>query len=101
MAGIGESMVMHQKWSEVGETADHSWFSMRTTDRTDRMLVGDHLSTNWHEAGLVFLSVATGSVRTIRGSTIARRLGVMPQADMQAIDSNPAPFWRQVDSCIL
>jgi len=57
------------------------------TSRTDRVLVGDHLITEWREAGLLFPSVATGIIRTIKQSMIARKLGVMPKAEMEAIDS--------------
>jgi len=56
------------------------------TSRTDRLMVGDHLIGDWREAGLLFPSVATGIVRTIKQGVIARRLGVMPKGDMQAID---------------
>jgi len=57
------------------------------TSRTDRILVGDHPVTEWQEAGLLFPSVATGIIRTIKQGMIARQLGVMPKADMEAIDS--------------
>ncbi|MBA7614152.1 hypothetical protein ES703_21414 [subsurface metagenome] len=57
------------------------------TSRTDRVLVGDHLISHWREAGLLFPSVATGIIRTIKQDMIARKLGAMPRADMQAIDS--------------
>ena len=56
------------------------------TSRTDRVLVGDHLISNWKEAGLLFPSVATGIIRTTRQSMISRKLGVMPKGDMRAID---------------
>ena len=55
------------------------------TSNVDRLLVGDHLIAGWQEAGLLFPSVATGIIRTIRQAMIERRLGVMPPADMQAI----------------
>jgi mRNA interferase MazF len=58
------------------------------TSRTDRLLAGDHLIKNWEEAGLLFPSVATGIIRTIKQSMISRRLGIMSQADMEAIDDN-------------
>lgn len=57
------------------------------TSRTDRVLVGDHLITDWREAGLLFPSVATGIIRTIKQGMIARKLGVMPKAEMEAINS--------------
>ena len=58
------------------------------TSRTDRILVGDHLIDDWQGAGLLFPSVATAIIRTIKQGMIARKLGVMPKGDMQAIDSN-------------
>jgi mRNA interferase MazF len=58
------------------------------TSRTDRILVGDHLISNWQRAGLLFPSVATGILRTIKQGMIARKLGAMPRADMRRIDDN-------------
>lgn len=55
------------------------------TSNVDRLLIGDHLIAGWQEAGLLFPSVATGIIRTIKQSMIERRLGVMPPADMQAV----------------
>lgn len=58
------------------------------TSRTDRVLVGDHLISHWREAGLLFPSVATGIIRTIKQGMVARKLGNMPRTDMEAIDSS-------------
>ena len=58
------------------------------TSRTDRVLVGDHLITDWREAGLLFPSVATGIIRTIKQGMIARRLGSLADQDMRAIGKN-------------
>jgi mRNA interferase MazF len=58
------------------------------TSRTDRILVGDHLLGEWQGAGLLFPSVATGIIRTIKQSMIARKLGSMPSSDMKEIDNN-------------
>lgn len=55
------------------------------TSNVDRVLVGDHLIDGWQEAGLLFPSVATGIIRTIKQAMIERQLGTMPAADMQAI----------------
>ena len=55
------------------------------TSNVDWLLVGDHLISGWQEAGLLFPSVATGIIRTIKQAMIERRLGTMPPADMQAI----------------
>jgi mRNA interferase MazF len=58
------------------------------TSRTDRVLAGDHLLKDWGEAGLLFPSVATGVIRTIKQNMISRRLGIMSQTDMEAVDDN-------------
>jgi mRNA interferase MazF len=58
------------------------------TSKTDRILVGDHLISDWQEAGLLFPSVATGIVRTIKQGMIARKLGIMPLPDMKGIEGH-------------
>lgn len=57
------------------------------TSRINRLLVGDHLIGEWQRAGLLYPSVATGIIRTIKQDMIARKLGTMPLADMEAIDN--------------
>jgi len=57
------------------------------TSRTDRVLVGDHLITDWQGAGLLFPSVATSIIRTIKQDMISRRLGSLPTQDMRGVDS--------------
>lgn len=57
------------------------------TSRTDRVLVGDHLIADWQGAGLLFPSVATSIIRTIKQDMIAKRLGSLLTPDMKAIDS--------------
>jgi mRNA interferase MazF len=58
------------------------------TSRTDRILTGDHLIRDWREAGLLFPSVATGIIRTIKQDMLNHRLGTMSQADMEVIAAN-------------
>src|SRR3972149_6786629 len=45
------------------------------TSRTDRILGGAPLISDWQAAGLLFPSVATGIVRTIQQGMIAKKLG--------------------------
>lgn len=52
------------------------------TSRSDRVLAGDYLITKWKEAGLLFPSVATGIIGTIKQSMITKRLGVVVREDM-------------------
>lgn len=56
------------------------------TSQVDRLLVGDHLIGDWKTAGLLFPSVATGIIRTVKQEMVNRKLGIMPIIDMQAID---------------
>lgn len=56
------------------------------TSRTDRILMGDYLIRDWQDAGLLFPSVATGIIRTIKQDMIARKLGTMPGSDMRGIE---------------
>jgi mRNA interferase MazF len=57
------------------------------TSRIDRILVGDHLIINWQDAGLLFPSVATGVIRTVRKEMITRKLGTMSSGDLKEIGS--------------
>jgi mRNA interferase MazF len=57
------------------------------SSRTDRVLPGDHLIKDWQRAGLLFPSVATGIIRTIKRNMVTRKLGSMPSPDMKAIDA--------------
>jgi mRNA interferase MazF len=56
------------------------------TSRTERVLVGDHVIDDWQGAGLLFPSVATGIIRTMKQDMIAKKLGTMPRSDMQEIE---------------
>jgi mRNA interferase MazF len=72
--------------SDVYHTGREEAIIAAITSRTDRALVGDHLISDWRGAGLLFPSVATGIIRTIRQAMIARKLGCMSLLDMEAID---------------
>lgn len=57
------------------------------TSNVDRRLVGDHPVSEWKTAGLLFPSVVTGVLRTVKREMIERRIGKLPAADQQAIDA--------------
>jgi mRNA interferase MazF len=57
------------------------------TSKTDRVLTGDHLIADWQSAGLLFPSVTTSIIRTIKKDMINKRLGSLQTQDMGAIDS--------------
>ena len=58
------------------------------TSNTDRILVGDFLINDWHDAGLPLPSVATGVIRTIKQGMIIRILGSLSHRDMDTIDQH-------------
>jgi mRNA interferase MazF len=58
------------------------------TSNVDRLRVGDHLISGWQQAGLLYPSVATGIIRTIKQAMVARRLGSLPEGDLQAVSDN-------------
>ena len=58
------------------------------TSNTRRLLVGDHLMFDWEAAGLLFPSVTTGIVRTIKQSMIERKMGEVSARDLAEIESN-------------
>ena len=56
------------------------------TSNVKRRLFGDYPMVNWRESGLLFPSVATGILRTIRRTMIERRLGAMARGDLEGFD---------------
>ena len=56
------------------------------TSNVRRRLFGDHPLTDWKGAGLLFPSVVTGIVRTIKQTMIDRKVGNMPRPEIVAID---------------
>ncbi|MFQ5899279.1 MAG: type II toxin-antitoxin system PemK/MazF family toxin [Candidatus Methylomirabilia bacterium] len=76
-AGIISSSAYHRARQEVIVAA--------ITSNVRRRLFGDHLISDRKGAGLLFPSLATGIVRTIKRPMIDRKLGSMPKADLEAI----------------
>jgi mRNA interferase MazF len=73
--------------------ARHEVIVAAITSNVRRRLFGDHPIGDWQAAGLLFPSVATGVLRTIKRTVIERKLGAMPQPDLEAIE-------RQLRSCL-
>ncbi len=66
--------------------ARHEVIVAAITSNVRRRLFGDHLISDWKGAGLLFPSVATGILRTIKRSMVHRKLGAMPEIDLEAVD---------------
>ena len=58
------------------------------TGNTSRVLVGDYLMADWVNSGLMFPSVVTGIIRTIKQSMIERQIGSVSDRDMTAVEGN-------------
>src|SRR5438093_10359824 len=56
------------------------------TSNVRRRLFADHLLADWKAAGLLFPSVATAIVRTVKGTMIDRKLGSLTGADLRAVE---------------
>ena len=56
------------------------------TSNVRRRLFGDYLMANWKESGLLFPSVSTGILRTIKQTMIERRIGSMTKGDLEGCD---------------
>jgi mRNA interferase MazF len=56
------------------------------TSNVRRRLFGDHPIADWRGAGLLFPSLVTGIVRTVKRTIVDRKLGSMLQPDMDAVD---------------
>ena len=56
------------------------------TSNTERRLFADYPVREWRSAGLLFPSLVTGIIRTIKRKMIERRLGTLARADLDAVD---------------
>lgn len=56
------------------------------TSNIKRRRFGDHPIADWREAGLLYPSLATAILRTIDRTIVRRKLGVLGDSDLSAID---------------
>lgn len=61
------------------------------TGNIKRVLFGDTKIDKWKEAGLIYPSLVTGIIRTIKDSMIIRKLGTLSQQDFQKVQKN---LWK-------
>ena len=55
------------------------------TSNVKRLLVGDHKMRAWREAGLLYPSVVTGIIRTVKQNMISRRVGAIAVTDLRDV----------------
>jgi mRNA interferase MazF len=58
-----------------------------------RQLFGEHLIGDWKGAGLLFPSVVTGIIRTIKQTMLDHKLGSLAKSDLQAVE-------REIRRCL-
>lgn len=58
------------------------------TSNIRRVLFGDAKIDGWEEAGLLYPSLVTGIIRTIKDSVILRKLGILSKSDLQKVQEN-------------
>jgi mRNA interferase MazF len=56
------------------------------TSNVGRLLLGDYRIKAWRESGLVYPSVVTGIVRTIKHDMIASKMGELPPSELHAVE---------------
>ncbi|HXV59914.1 MAG TPA: type II toxin-antitoxin system PemK/MazF family toxin [Vicinamibacteria bacterium] len=56
------------------------------TSNVKRRLFGDYRLAEWRSAGLLFPSLVTGILRTIRRTMIVRKLGALQKRDLENVD---------------
>jgi mRNA interferase MazF len=56
------------------------------TSNVGRVLAGDYTVEAWRESGLIYPSVVTGIVRTIKLDMISEKLGELPATEAREVD---------------
>jgi len=56
------------------------------TSNIGRLLVGDYKIKAWRESGLLYPSIVTGIVRTIKHDMIASKMGELPPSELHAVE---------------
>ena len=58
------------------------------TGNVTRLLVGDYKVKAWRECGLLYPSVVTGIIRTIKQDMIVSRMGDLPVSELRLVERN-------------
>ena len=58
------------------------------TSNIERVLFSDTKIDEWKEAGLIYPSLVTGIIRTIKANMIIRKLGRLKEQDLQRAKNN-------------
>lgn len=61
---------------------------MAITSNIERILSGDTKIERWKESGLLYPSLVTGIIRTIKDNMIIHKLGVLSEYDIRRVKDN-------------
>lgn len=56
------------------------------TSNVGRLLVGDYKIKAWRESGLLYPSIVTGIIRTIKHDMVASKVGELPAPELRAVE---------------
>jgi mRNA-degrading endonuclease toxin of MazEF toxin-antitoxin module len=57
------------------------------TSNVGRLLAGDYKIRAWRESGLLYPSIVTGIVRTIKHDMIAAKMGELPASELHSVEN--------------
>ena len=58
------------------------------TSNVNRILLGDTKISQWKEAGLLYPSLVTAIIRTVKSDMIFRKIGEISQVDLNKVNEN-------------
>ena len=74
--------------SEAYNTERQEVIILAITSNVDRSLLGDTKISEWKETGLLYPSLVTGIVRTVKSDMIFRKIGEISKVDLSKVDEN-------------
>lgn len=74
--------------SEAYNTNRQEVIILAVTSNIDRLFLGDTKIIQWKEAGLLYPSLVTGIMRTIKSDMIFRKIGEISQVDLNKVNEN-------------
>lgn len=74
--------------SEAYNTNRQEVIILAVTGNVDRLLLGDTKISQWKEAGLLYPSLVTGIIRTVKADMIFRKIGEISKGDLKKVEEN-------------
>jgi mRNA interferase MazF len=64
----------------------HEAILVAITSNVGRLLTGDYRVKAWRESGLLYPSIVTGIVRTIKHDMVTSKMGELPASELHAVE---------------